>query len=65
MEQSEDWLMQTVNPNTYLRDGTSFVNLLCSLCLPYSLVLLLPNSLLIFIDNSHPKIERSERLMAK
>ena len=57
--------MQTGNPNMYLRDGTSFVNLLRSLCSLYSLVLLLPNSLLIFIDNSHPDIERCERLMAK
>ena len=35
--------MATVNPNVYLRDGTSLVNLLCLFCPLYSFVLMLPN----------------------
>ena len=34
IKQSEDWLMPTVNPNIYLRDGISLVNLLYLLALP-------------------------------
>ena len=41
-KQSENWLMPTVNPNVYLRDGTSLVNLLRLFCPLYSFVLLLP-----------------------
>ena len=44
IKQSEDWLMPTVNPNIYLRDGRSLVNLLRLFCLLYSFVLLLPNN---------------------
>ena len=64
-KQSENWLMPTVNPNVYLRDGTSLVNSLCLLCPLYSFVPLLSNNLLRFIDNSSPDIERNERLMVQ
>ena len=59
IKQSEDWLMSTVIPNVYLRDGISLVNLLCL----YSFVLLLPIALLRFRCNSSPNNERSERLL--
>ena len=65
IKQSENWLMPTVNPNVYPRDGTSLVNSLCLLCPLYSFVPLLSNNLLRFIDNSSPDIERNERLMAQ
>ena len=42
IKQSEDWLLPTVNPNVYLRLGTSLVNLLRLFCPLYSFVLLLP-----------------------
>ena len=35
IKQSEDWQMSTVNPNVYLRDGTSLGNLLRLFCLLY------------------------------
>ena len=46
--------MATVNPNVYLRDGISLVNLLHLLCPLFSVVLLLANNLLRFINNSFP-----------
>ena len=67
IKQSEDWLMPTVNPNVYLRDGTSLVNLLHLLCPLFSFVLLrlLANNLLRLFENYPPNIERNERLMAQ
>ena len=58
IKQSEDWVMPTVNPNAYLRDGISLVNLLRLFCPQYSFVLLLPyNCLCRFINNSSPNVE--------
>ena len=64
IKQSEDWLMPTVNPNIYLRDGITLVNLLHLLCPLFSFVLLLANNLLRFSDNSSPSIEHNKQLMA-
>ena len=64
-KQSEDWQMSTVNPNVYLRDGTSLANLLRLLCPLYSFVPLLSNNLLRFIDNSLPNTEHNKPLMAQ
>ena len=55
--------MATVNPNVYLRDIISLVNLLHLFCPLYSFVPLLLNALLRFMFNSSPNIEHSERLM--
>ena len=57
--------MPTVNPNVYLRDGTSLVNLLRLLCPLFSFVLLLANNLLRLFENYPPNIERNKRLMAQ
>ena len=41
IKQSEDWLMTKSDPNLYLSDGISLVNLLRLLCPMHSFVLLL------------------------
>ena len=64
IKQSQDWLMPTVNPNIYLRDGITLVNLLHLICPLFSFVFLVANNLLRFSDNSSPSIERNKQLMA-
>ena len=64
-KQSKDWLMTIHNPRKYLRDVISLVASLCLLSPLYSFVLLLPNNLFRFMENSSPNIERNECLMAQ
>ena len=45
IKQSEDWLMTTSDPNSYLRNVINLVNSLRLLCPLYSFILLLPTSL--------------------
>ena len=61
--QSEDWLMTTSNPKSYLRGVINLVNSLCLLYPLYSFVPQLYTNLLGFGYKSSPNIECSERLM--
>ena len=62
-KQSEDQLMTTSNPKSYLRGVINLVNPLRLLCPLYSFVPQLFTSLLRFTNKSSLNIECSERLM--
>ena len=62
-KQSEDQLMTTSNPKSYLRGVINLVNSLRLLCPLYSFVPYLFTSLLRCTYKSSPNIECSERLM--
>ena len=62
-KQSEDWLMTTSNPKSYLRGVINLVNSLRLLYPLYSFVPQLYTNLLGFGYKSSPNIECTERLM--